>query len=433
MNKKILFILIGINLLLVSSISMTLAWFIGASQVYIDPFEITIDADADIRISLDPDATFETAKEKLDQNDLPFFSEFIPVSSMGSYSSSWISDSTSKKPEFVASYKKGTTRAPERIKATKGFFSFDLYLYSDKHVFITLNSDPTKTNIAEDKAKNRDPDKINDLANKKVARNYQDIVNKKVTMEGTTDPYRIQQIENETKLELKNRYVTEIPSELDNIVNSVRFSILDYHNRAPNIDENNPEISYYKNYIIVDPTKTKNSDPVVFGGRLSTSLTRDYYDYYYDSDEHDYKETIFGLDGHDEDYYKDNLVYLEPAEEDLPRGSGEASCFNAGTKQGVRPISTACLKNIDFEKERSLSIREADVSSTGSNDESRGYKAELYPYTKHHIVLTIYVEGWDRDNLDSTQEGSFALGISFKIYKQGDFNSYNDDAEDITD
>ena len=423
MKKKILFLLIGLNLLLISSITMSLAWFIGASNLSIDSFEIKVDVDADLMISTVDDIHY--AKHSITQEELGELEELIPVSSMGSFRSDWVGNPNNPKPQFIEEYKRGNTIEPATIVARKGYFSKTLYLWSDKHMYVTFDcrNHPKGENEEEDAkitvplvspnlVKNKA--KAPEIAEKKAVRDYKDIADQRIIDENITSEYEKREIYSEEKDKLREKYEISVEEGLNKVVNSVRFSILDYQNLARE-DENDVA----SNYTIIDPTKTKKSDPVVFGGRLCTSLTRDYYDYYIDNGE--YKETLFGnvrnQDGSLFDRRK--LQYLAPAENDISRNlEQEPSCFNAGTHKGVRPLDTDFLKTLVFETENSLSPEEADVSYSGN--EKRGYLIELFPNVSHKLVLSVYLEGWDLDNLDSTQEGSFDMSIRFRLYKQGE-------------
>lgn len=422
MKKKILFLFVGLNLLIISSISMSLAWFLGASSLVIDPFVISVDVDADLKISTVDDK--EYAKDSITQEELGSLDELIPVSSMRSFSGDWIKDTNNREPVFFQEYKRGNEIEPAAIIAKKGYFSKTLYLWSDHHMYVTFdcrnnkkgyvdsNGNPSRL-ISPNEEKNTD--KAPEIAEEKALRDYMNEAEKEIEDQGIESEIEKRKIYAKTKEDLKRKYTISSKENLDKVVNSVRFSILDYQNLARK-DEND----FSSNYTIIDPTKTESSDPVVFGGRLCTSLTRDYYDYFIDSDGK-YKETLFG-DAMNTDgslFDRTKLKYLSPLAEDEDREEGEPSCFNAKTQKGVYRLDQDFLKNnVIFEEENSISPEEADVAFSGN--ESRGYLIELFPGQSHKLVLSVYLEGWDLDNLDSTQEGSFDMSIRFRLYKQGE-------------
>jgi len=226
-----------------------------------------------------------------------------------------------------------------------------------------------------------------------------------LTIGNITDESRKQEIYEEVKADLVVKYANEIPKSLNSIEDSLRISILDYENLTHN------------NYTIIDPKKSE--DPVVFGGRLSTSIRKDYFDYY--SDYPYLKETLFG-EYTFKDPENDVLPYLPPATEDLP-AVGEHTCFNAGTRKGVCPLDTNHLEDvITFATEQSISPEIADVSKHPEN-EDEGFLILLEPYKPHPITLSVYLEGWDRDNVDATQEAAFDIfdsvpnNINIELYK----------------
>lgn len=354
---------------------------------------IKVNVDADLKISKEDN--LEYAKDSLTEDDLE---SFVPVSSMRSESSEWINNAKTEMPSFVAQYKTGFRKDPQLKYANKGFFSRRLYLFSDHHMLVTFDSD--KTTITPNERLNRA--KAIEKANEKALENYKAIADEQIANLGIEDESQKRDFYENVKNDLANSYRAEIMNDLNKIEDSLRISILDYENLTNS------------NYTIIDPKKSE--DPVVFGGRLSTSIRKDYFDYYSDYEENDLKETLFG-DILEQDH---DLVYLPPADEDVP-AEGEHTCFNAGTRKGVRALDMDDLKNnVVFATEQSISPETADVSKHPEN-ENEGYLIELFPGVAHPITLSVYLEGWDRDNVDATQEAAFDMSIHFKLYRQGDF------------
>ena len=393
MKKRFLFLFVGLNLLLISSISMSIAWFLGSLTMSVNDILIKVNVDADLKISTEDN--LDNAKDSLTEDNLE---NFVPVSSMRSENSEWINNAKTEMPSFIAQYKTGFRKDPQVKYANKGFFSKRFYLFSDHHMYVTFDSD--KTTITPNERLNRA--KAIEKANDKALENYKAIADELFANTGIEDESLKHDFYENVKNDLANSYRAEIMENLNKIEDSLRISILDYENLTNS------------NYTIIDPKKSE--DPVVFGGRLSTSIRKDYFDYYSDYDENDLKETLFG-EILEQDH---DLVYLPPADEDVP-AEGEHTCFNAGTRKGVRALDMDDLKdNVVFAEEQSISPDVADVSKHPEN-EDEGYLIELFPGVAHPLTLSVYLEGWDRDNVDATQEAAFDMSIHFKLYRQGDF------------
>ena len=390
MKKRFLFLLIGLNLIIVSSISMSMAWFLGSLDLYVRDITLELDVDADLRISLED--KFKYAKEAVNSDDLGEIENFIPVSSMLSYN--WLDEPEQRVyPQFIAQYKTSFQKDPIPVIAKKGYFTRVVYLFSDHHMYATFDSE--KTTISPNIELNNE--KAREKAHYKAIDEYRDVADREIAELGITDEATKNVIYERVKDDLEVEYKDKILTSLNKIEDSLRISILDYENLTHN------------NYTIIDPKKT--DDPVVFGGRLSTSIKKDYFDFY--SDRGELKETIFG-----DILVQENEIAYKPAQsEDIP-ADGEHTCFNAGTRRGVRAVDLDALKdNVVFATEESISPQTADVS-THPNNENEGYLIELFPGKAHPITLSIYLEGWDRDNVDATQEAAFNMSIHFKLYKQ---------------
>ena len=382
---------------------MSIAWFVGSESSFIEDISINVDVDADLKISTIDN--LEYGKDSLSgTTDLGATDKFIPVTSMTSETSQWIRDRSFTKPDLLQQYRTEFRQNPSKVVAYKGFFQKKLYLFSDKHMLVTLDSEKTYLKANEE----LNQQKAYALAEKKALNNYREIADQIISSQGITSEVEIAKIYENEKNKLAEQYYPEILNDLNKIEDSLRFSILDYDNLTKEDEED-----YLKNYTIVDPKKTE--DPVVFGGRLSTSITKDYYDHYIDYQTGELKEVLFG------EYTTFHpLVYKDAVTEDVP-SEGTPTCFNAGTRKGVRPLDMEDLaSNVMFYQEQSITLQEADVS-THPDDEASGYMIELWPGESHPIVLSVYLEGWDRDNVDATQEASFDVNICFKLYRQGDF------------
>jgi hypothetical protein len=390
MKKRFLFLLLGVNLLLISSISVSVAWFLGSLNLFIENIDITVDVDADLKIAAENN--IEYAKDSLTSYDFGRVEDLMPITSMCSEHSEWINDASTARPTFYAQYKTGNRADPAKIVAQKGYFQRVFYLFSTHHMLATFDS--SKTFVRPNKALNEQ--KAAEKATSKSMLNFKAIADKEIEANNITDEDAKTNTYNRVREELYDEYYQSTLASLNKIEDSLRISILDYENLTNS------------NYTIIDPKKTE--DPVVFGGRLSTSISKDYFDFYPDYETGELKECLFGdIKGKP----KHDLVYRDPAIEDVP-AEGTHTCFNAGTRKGVKALDTDDLKtNVTFYEEQSIDYKTADVSTHPDNLDE-GYLVELFPNVAHPFVLTVYLEGWDRDNVDATQEASFDMSIHFR-------------------
>ena len=102
MKKRLLLLIAGLNLLLISSISMSIAWFLGSLTMTVNDILIKIDVDADLKIA--DENNLDKMKDSLAELE---FGNFVPVSSMLSEHSEWINNPNTTEPQFIAQYKTG--------------------------------------------------------------------------------------------------------------------------------------------------------------------------------------------------------------------------------------------------------------------------------------------------------------------------------------
>lgn len=183
-------------------------------------------------------------------------------------------------------------------------------------------------------------------------------------------------------------------AKLDNIVNSLRMSILTEDR-----------------YVIVDFNK---KDDVVLAGRLNVIDTDEYYDTTfgneYEGEEPD-TELLFGEYENPED-----IVWGEALKSDssLWHSDEPASAFNAKSAEGTRPLDIgASVENgVKLKKEDSVALKDIVYSA----DEENNKKNKLFslsPGTEKRIVVTYYIEGWDLDNNNQVQYASFISNLVF--------------------
>lgn len=175
---------------------------------------------------------------------------------------------------------------------------------------------------------------------------------------------------------------------LDRIVNACRVSF--YSSRGFFIWEPNVEVS----------------SNTVFGGALDLNG-----DGYYD--DYNGKEIVYGE-------YDDNapLIYDEASSEDNPVPSKTRSSFYASHKAGIAPFNREKSEaaGLSFAKETTYTLADLSIPK-GTVQYDAGTMHPLLALKTGiptRLVVTIYLEGWDLDMIDSIGEGHFTLGLGFQ-------------------
>lgn len=213
----------------------------------------------------------------------------------------------------------------------------------------------------------------------------------------TVDPDNIKVISDEVKNnevadKLASKYPEmsheEIVSNLNKVKDSLRFSLLVLD------DEEEHELDDYA-YYIIDPHK--NGDTYL-GSILDNNLDG-FYDHY------DGKEVLFG---EAKNVSSQTLIYKD---EGAHHTGKSYSVFDASTKQGVKHLDLeASMKaGLDLAKENSLSLEQ-------TND----IQISLTSGVSKRIVLSFYLEGWDRDNTNLAMYSHFFVDFSFKLASGGE-------------
>ena len=355
MKKRKIILASLIGVIAISTVSVTLAWYANSNILHVEEFVITIDGDRELLVSTQEE-DLDLFKDSLSTEELNHVPVFIPVSSM--FSSSWLDEKESHPSFYDSSMHNVIEGVPYYGHAeTFGFLSQDLYLLADDDVYVTI--DALKTSLT-----------ANALFNIAYAQ------------------------ELATREEYKHLSVDEIYERLNNLVNAMRFSILV------------PDEECYQ-YIVIDPNY--NEEIVYFGGVLDNTITG-YYDWYFHNNQlNDKREIVYG-DITD----RDLAVYDEALDEDSDYVlDGDASAFNAKHEKGVKRLNfEKSLENgMGVARENRTSLEELD------NDESIFY-FPVYEYQPRKIVLSIYIEGWDLDSINSTMGAYFLANLSFKIYRE---------------
>lgn len=189
-------------------------------------------------------------------------------------------------------------------------------------------------------------------------------------------------------IENQGKTLEEIATEMDLLLDSIRLSIL-----IP--DEENYE------YVIIDPFK---NGVTPFGGLLSMR-DKDYYDSAYINGY--YYENVYG-----EVNDRNLIVYDEPSLVDIPR-VGVGSAFNAGHQKNVYLYNKEKSFENGFVIENEHSFEMNDLQGPDPK-----FKIPLFKNKARKIVLSIYLEGWDRDNVNNTMGANFIANIAFKVARE---------------
>ncbi len=166
--------------------------------------------------------------------------------------------------------------------------------------------------------------------------------------------------------------------DLNEVVNSIRMSLY--------MDDPS-------NYVIVNPG---NSDVTYFGGLLDLNL-----DGYYDYDTSSNKEYAYGQ--------LENNVSYNGTGESLTPYEDSKSTFIANHKNGVSLLD---LTNTTFKKENSRKLNEVTINEE-EGDTSNTPLCILHKDVVQRVVLSIYLEGWDKHTIDSLQRASLDVSVLF--------------------
>lgn len=382
MRKVVISTFVALISLATLSLSASVAWFASSSRAYVDSIDIQMKATRDLRISTTPDVGVpeEYTVNELTSDDLIETRLFAPVSSM--FQSKWFNPTASEEnrvdePKFYDYLTPLTIDEKPREEEVSNkvyndnhelqnyqnrYYSQDLYFICDDDV--TVSIDPETTFI-----------KANEEENKKTAHDL--FITNDVEFRGYEED--------------------EIYTCLNKLANAMRISIL-----VNNGDD--------YNYYIYNPNKIRDDQTyeTLLGGRLDIDKDR-YYDTF--SRGADRYETIYGEVLNDsrfsDDYYND--VGTAPA---LPDDT-KYSAFVANTQTNAHPFS------IEKATTNGLNIKEEGAfDNTNVDDMDNGIKIPVYRNVPSKFVLSIYLEGWDLDCINTTMGAKFLAQIQFKIQKE---------------
>ncbi len=180
----------------------------------------------------------------------------------------------------------------------------------------------------------------------------------------------------------------DIVNNLNKVQDSLRISLLVLD------DEEEHELDDYA-YYIIDPHKNGET---YLGSILDNDLDG-YYDYYGD------KEVFYGeaLNASAE-----NLIYVN---EGTHHEGKSYSVFEASTKSNVKhlDLDASIAAGLDLKQENSLSL-----------DESSDILMSLRSGVSKRIVLSFYLEGWDKDNTNLAMYSHFYVNFAFKLADGGE-------------
>lgn len=356
MNKRRIIISAFAGAIAIStlSISLTLAWYSSSDRLRVNTFDIDMNGNVQLLMSTSKD--LNTFKENLTSEDL-VEKEFMfePVSSM--YRDEWFNQKADL-PLFYDSSSPVLDGVVRDEEATSGFFRKKLYLLSNTFdYYVSLDVSKCSFDVNED---------LNFLRAQALHAQYPQLS------------------------------VQEIAEKLNSLRDCLRMSILV-----------NTEDCY--RYYVIDPYKNKN-EQIYFGGALDNDGDG-YYDIYTDENG-DKKEVVYGEVGD-----RSKIVYNNPID---PNGVVEP----INTKARIFGNSFEAESRIDaftFNKNDSTELNIA-VEDSYSLSEADGENTEItipcYYNEPTEIVVSVYLEGWDRACINQTMGACFDTNISFKLLRR---------------
>ena len=344
--------------MLITSASFTIAWYNGSAHLAVSNFDISV-ADKNLSVSVDNENFSDELLYADIKDAIP--EKYSPVSS--AFSNEWL-DKKSEAPQFTEGYNEPNSLSMTSIDkvalATDGYFQKELYIKCDTRTKVTLDTE--KTFVNADKEKNV-------------------TVAKKL--------YKWNQ-KNNNDTPYKDMSEAEIASKLNRIEDSLRFSILILNDTGSDVKDEEYQ------YTIFDPHKNGTTQ---LGGILDTDSNG-----YYDS--LNGKEVIYG---EVENANIDTLSYRDANIVDEGVNKVD-NCFVAAHEKNVQPLDMASSisKGMSIKEEKALSLAEA-----------KEFSFSLQAEISKKIVLSLYIEGWDRDSVNYTMFSCFVTSLGFKIYDNG--------------
>ena len=364
MNKKRIIVtaLVGTIALAALSVSISLAWYGASDRLGVQPLNVSMSTNVNLRISTsDKPETFVSDLTNNDLNNLGKKFFFAPTSSM--YKDRWMSQDADA-PVFYdssSSHMIDYDGNPTIEESKYGFFSKEIYLLTNLDYYATLDIDQCVFENNEDANWNRAQ-----------------------TLFEEHPEWNLDK--------------SQIKEKLDNLINSLRISILvndlmDYH------------------YYIIDPTK-QSGDVTYYAGLLDNN-NDGFYDSYETRDSLR-KEVVYG-EVNDRSLIKyDNPLHTKAdSEQDHTQIRDEhffGNSFEGVSDDTVYTFNKEASEEagLEFAKEDSLSLQDI------RNNEN-SLLIPCHKNTPSKIVVSIYLEGWDKDCINATMGASFNTKLSFKL------------------
>ena len=155
-------------------------------------------------------------------------------------------------------------------------------------------------------------------------------------------------------------------------------------------------VSFYseETFIITEPNQDEASH-TQYGGPLWARNWEGYYDY------DNGKEILFGE-------YTGTPTYSEASPTDTPKPDN-ASSFNAYHKAGVEIVNP---DSVTYATEESYPL-DSILFQGGATAGNAHCLGTLKANEDYRLVISIYIEGWDRDLTDALATGKFSLDLRF--------------------
>ena len=375
---------IGVIALAVASVSMSVAWYATARNLYVNSFIISIDADRELEISLAKDSGYV---DHIEHTELAADGFFMPLTS--AHSTLW----TSEKKDSPIFYDESNCSEIEDFEtyqeATEGYFSKKVYLRGDDDLYITI--DPTKTFVKPNEEHNSE--RAHDIAKdfKKLQKNYEENPAKYKNAYETELEHLRYFSKDELNLS-QDELEAVVYARMNEIVKAMRFSLL---------IKDGEEYSY----TIIDPYYEEET---VLGGLLDNSYDQYYDSYLKNNTVNEFYERVYGD-------YSGTIVYDEPSAQDSNYKYPDkmSSAFNARHKANVKRFNQEKSEEngFEFKKEGALNLEDFKNSNPP-------FHFPIYKDTPKEVVVSVYIEGWDKDSVNYTMGTGFYSDLTFKIERE---------------
>ena len=362
-NRLILTSLVGTIALGALSLSMSLAWYASGDRLGISAVDMEIKSDNLIRVSTSTErSTFVTDLNLNSLDDGDQVSYFKPVSSM--YRENWFA-SEKQVPLFYDCSTADAFGDAHNSYVTSGFYQTELYLLTATDQYVGLDVDKSLFESDEE-----------------------------------TNFLRARQFCASDKNAALGLSVEEVAEALNKLIDCLRVSIL----------INDVDGGLEDCYFIIDPTK-KDNEETLLGGRLDND-NDGYYDTYPDVDptgqkEFVEKEIVYGEVNDTSLISYNNPVDPEAVEEVIDQSHYFfGNSFSAQSKKSAYTFDeeSSLAQGLSFKEEGALSLNELDK-----------IVIPCYENQPRQIIVSIYLEGWDLDCINSTMGASFNTQLSFKL------------------